>query len=175
MQTAAASGEKDKFPLGPQLFFAFSPARGSGLGARIPSNLYSSVSLAPSFILFLSARGSGLGARIPSNPYSSVSLAPSSALFSSARGSGLGARILASPYSSVSLAPSSALFSLLRGAAYICITAQIICSILCTWLIFYCISQTLEYNIVYQNNLTVRRDCRLPEGRELPRGFKGYR
>lgn len=38
------------------------------------------------------------------------------------------------------------------GAANICICAQRICSILCTWLIFYCIPQILEYNIVYQNN-----------------------
>ena len=38
------------------------------------------------------------------------------------------------------------------GAAHICICAQRICSILCTWLIFYCIPQILEYNIVYQNN-----------------------
>lgn len=69
---AAALGEKDGFPLGPQLFFAFSPADG-----------------------FQPPRG---------------------------------------------------------GAAHICICAQRICSILCTWLIFYCIPQILEYNIVYQNN-----------------------
>lgn len=149
---AAASGEKDRFPLGPQLFFAFSPARGAELGARNPANPYSSVFLAPSFILFSSARGSGLGARILANPYSSVSLAPSFILFLSARSSGLGARILANPYYSVPFAPSPAHFSLLRRAAHICMFAQIICSILCTLLIFYCISQTLEYNIVYQNN-----------------------
>lgn len=58
------------------------------------------------------------------------------------------------------------------GAAHICICTQIICSILCTWLIFYCIPQILEYNIVYQNNRTTRRDRRSSEGCELLRGFK---
>ena len=58
------------------------------------------------------------------------------------------------------------------GAAHICICTQIICSILCTWLIFYCIPQILEYNIVYQNNQTARRDCKSSERRELLREFK---
>ena len=183
MQMAAALGEKDGFPLGPQLFFAFSPARGSGLGARNPANPYYSVPFAPSFILFSPARGSGLGAKNPANPYYSVPFASSFILFSVARGSRLGARNPANPYCSVPFAPSPAHFSLLRsaggrlpaargGAAHICICTQIICSILCTWLIFYCIPQILEYNIVYQNNRTVRRDCRSSEGRELLREFK---
>ena len=144
---AAALGEKDGFPLGPQLFFAFSPARGSGLGARNPANPYYSVPFAPSFILFSPARGSGLGAKNPANPYYSVPFAPSFILFSVARGSRLGARNPANPYCSVPFAPSPAHFSLLRsaggrlpaargGAAHICICTQIICSILCTWLIF---------------------------------------
>ena len=60
---AAALGEKDGFPLGPQLFFAFSPPRGSGLGARSPANPYYSVSFAPSFILFSPARGFQLPGR----------------------------------------------------------------------------------------------------------------
>ena len=102
---AAALGEKDGFPLGPQLFFAFSPARGSGLGARNPAN-----------------------------PYYSVPFAPSPALFSLLRLAG--GRLPAAQ----------------GGAAHICICAQRICSILCTRLIFYCIPQILEYNIVYQNN-----------------------
>lgn len=37
---AAALGEKDGFPLGPQLFFAFSPARGFQLPGRRRSYLY---------------------------------------------------------------------------------------------------------------------------------------
>ena len=176
---AAASGEKDGFPLGPQLFclfagarhsdsglgarnpanpyysvpFApsfilFSVARGSGLGARSPATPYYSVPFAPSFFLFSPARGAGLGARSPANPYCSVPFAPSFFLFSPARGAGLGARSPANPYYSVPFAPSPAHFSLLRpvgarlpaarvGAAHICICAQTICSILCTWLIFF--------------------------------------
>ena len=159
---AAALGEKDGFPLGPQLFFAFSPARGSGLGARNPANPYYSVPFAPSFILFSPPRGAGLGARSPANPYYSVPFAPSFILFSPARDSRLGARSPANPYYSVPFAPSPAHFSLLRsaggrlpaarGVVYICICTQRICSILCTWLIFYCIPQILEYNIVYKNN-----------------------
>ena len=182
---AAALGEKDGFPLGPQLFFAFSVARGSRLGARSPANPYYSVPFAPSFILFSPARGSGLGARNPTTPYYSVPFAPNFILFSLARGSRLGARSPANPYYSVPFAPSFTLFSLARGAglgarspanlivpcplhqvpptfpycgppaggaANICICAQRICSILCTWLIFYCIPQILEYNIIYQNN-----------------------
>ena len=113
---AAALGEKDGFPLGPQLFFAFSPARGSGLGARNPTNPYYSVPFAPSFILFSPPRGSGLGAKNPANPYYSVPFAPSFILFSPPRGSGLGARSPANPYYSVSFAPSPAHFSLLRPA-----------------------------------------------------------
>ena len=113
---AAALGEKDGFPLGPQLFFAFSPARGSGLGARNPANPYYSVPFAPSFILFSPARGSGLGAKNPANPYYSVPFAPSFILFSVARGSRLGARNPANPYCSVPFAPSPAHFSLLRSA-----------------------------------------------------------
>ena len=151
---AAASGEKDGFPLGPQLFFAFSPARGSGLGAKNPANPYYSVPFAPSFILFSVARGSRLGARNPANPYCSVPFAPSPAHFSLLRSAG--GRLPAAR----------------GGGAHICICTQIICSILCTWLIFYCIPQILEYNIVYQNNRTVRRDCRSSEGRELLREFK---
>ena len=181
---AAASGEKDGFPLGPQLFFClFAGAQCGGLGARNPANPYYSVPFAPSFILFSPPRGSRLGAKNPANPYYSVPFAPSFILFSPARGSGLGARNPANPYYSVPFAPSPTYFSLLRpasrrlpaargGAAHICICTQIICSILCTWLIFYCIPQILEYNIVYQNNRTARRDCRSSEGCELLRGFK---
>ena len=113
---AAASGEKDGFPLGPQLFFAFSVARGSRLGARSPANPYYSVPFAPSFILFSPPRGSGLGARNPTNPYYSVPFAPSFILFSPARGSGLGARNPSNPYYSVPFAPSPAHFSSLRPA-----------------------------------------------------------
>ena len=163
-------------------FILFSPARGAGLGARNPANPYYSVPFAPSFILFSPPRGSGLGARSPANPYCSVPFAPSFILFSPPRGSGLGARSPANPYYSVPFAPSPAHFSLLRsaggrlpaarGVVYICICTQIICSILCTWLIFYCIPQILEYNIVYQNNRTTRRDRRSSEGCELLRGFK---
>ena len=142
MQRAAASGEKDGFPLGPQLFCRFAGPRCGGLGARNPANPYYSVPFAPSFILFSPARSSGLGARNPANPYCSVPFAPSFILFSPARGSGLGAKNPANPYYSVSFAPSFILFSPARGfqlpggAAHICICAQIICSILCTWLIF---------------------------------------
>ena len=116
MQTAAASGEKDGFPLGLQLFCLFAGGRhsDSGLGARNPANPYYSVPFAPSFILFSVARGSGLGARSPANPYYSVPFAPSFILFSLARGSRLGARSSANPYYSVSFAPSPAHFSLLR-------------------------------------------------------------
>ena len=113
---AAASGEKDGFSLGPQLFFAFSVARGSRLGARSPANPYYSVPFAPSFILFSPARGSGLGARNPTNPYYSVPFAPSFILFSPPRGAGLGARSPANPYYSVPFAPSFILFSPTRGS-----------------------------------------------------------
>ena len=143
-------GRERWIPARAAAFFAFSPARGSGLGARNPANPYYSVPFAPSFILFSPARGSGLGAKNPANPYYSVPFAPSFILFSVARGSRLGARNPANPYCSVPFAPSPAHFSLLRsaggrlpaargGAAHICICTQIICSILCTWLIFYCI------------------------------------
>ena len=118
MQMAAALGEKDGFPLGPQLFCRFVGGRpfDSGLGARNPANPYYSVPFAPSFILFSPARGSGLGAKNPANPYYSVPFAPSFILFSLARGSRLGARSPANPYYSVPFAPSFILFSPPRGA-----------------------------------------------------------
>ena len=110
-------GRERWIPARAAAFFAFSPPRGSGLGARSPANPYYSVSFAPSFILFSLARGSGLGARSPANPYYSVPFAPSFILFSPARGAGLGARSSANPYYSVPFAPSPAHFSLLRPAA----------------------------------------------------------
>ena len=156
-------------------FILFSPARGSGLGARNPANPYYSVSFAPSFILFSPPRGSGLGARSPANPYYSVSFAPSFILFCWRAAPDLvqGAPLtLIVPCPLHQVPPTFPHCGPAGGAAHICIYTQIICSILCTWLIFYCIPQILEYNIVYQNNRTTRRDRRSSEGCELLRGFK---
>ena len=176
MQTAAASGEKDGFPLGPQLFCLFAGGRCGGLGARNPANPYYSVPFAPSFILFSPARDSRLGARSPANPYYSVPFAPDFILFSPPRGAGLGARSPANPYCSVPFAPSPAHFSLLRSAggrrrSYLYMYKNNLFYFV-YMAYFYCIPQILEYNIVYQNNQTARRDCKSSERSELLREFK---
>ena len=60
---AAASGEKDGFPLGPQLFCRFAGARCGGLGARSSANPYYSVPFVPSPAHFSLLRP--VGGRVP--------------------------------------------------------------------------------------------------------------
>lgn len=85
--------------------------RRRGLGARIPANPCSFVSLAPSPRDFLATGRRGFGARFPAKPCFFVSLAPIPRDFSATGRRGLGARFPAKPCSFVPFAPSPGAFS----------------------------------------------------------------
>ena len=183
MQTAAASGEKDGFPLGPQLFLPFrrraAPdlVQGAPLTPIIPFSLHQVSS---------SFRWRAAQDLVQGTPLTLITPFPLHQVSSSFRRRTAPDLVQGAPLTLIIpfplhqvpptfryCGPPADGFQLPGGAAHICIRAQIICSILCTWLIFYCIPQILEYNIVYQNNRTARRDRRSSEGCELLRGFKG--
>lgn len=173
---AAALGEKDGFPLGPQLFLSFRRRATQDLVQGTPLTLITPFPLHQVSFSFRRLAAQDLVQRTPLTRIIPFPLHQVSSSFRWCAALDLVQGAPLTPIIPFPLHQVPPTFPYCGppagGAANICICAQRICSILCTWLIFYCIPQILEYNIVYQNNRTVRRDCRSSEGRELLREFK---
>ena len=202
---AAASGEKDGFPLGPQLFLPFRWRAAQDLVQGAP---LTPITPFPLHQVSSSFRRRAVQDLVQGTPLTLITPFPLHQISSSFRWRAAQDLVQGAPLTLITPFPLHQVSSSFRwraapdlvqgapltlivpcplhqvpptfpycgppagGAAHICICTQIICSILCTWLIFYCIPQILEYNIVYQNNRTTRRDRRSSEGRELLREFK---
>ncbi len=182
MQMAAALGEKDGFPLGPQLFLSFRRRAVQDLVQGTPLTL---ITPFPLHQISSSFRWRAAQDLVQGPPLTLITPFPLHQVSSSFRWRAAPDLVQGAPLTLIVPCPLHQVpptfpycgqpvdgFQPPGGAAHICICTQIICSILCTWLIFYCIPQILEYNIVYQNNRTARRDCKSSEGRELLREFK---
>ena len=153
---AAALGEKDGFPLGPQLFLPFRRRAALDLVQGTP---LTPITPFPLHQVSSSFRWRAAQDLVQGAPLTLIVPFPLHQVSSSFRrraaqdlvqGAPL---ILIIPFPLHQVPPTFPYCGPpAGGAAHICICTQIICSILCTRLIFYCIPQILEYNIVYQNN-----------------------
>ena len=176
MHMAAASGEKDGFPLGPQLFLPF---RRRAVQDLVQGTPLTPITPFPLHQVSSSFRRRAAQDLVQGAPLILIIPFPLHQVSASFRWRAAQDLVQGAPLTLIVPCPLHQVPPTFpycgppaRGAAHICICTQIICSILCTWLIFYCIPQILEYNIVYQNNRITRRDRRSSEGCELLRGFK---
>ena len=163
---AAASGEKDGFPLGPQLFFCLFAGGGTtDLVQGTPLTLITPFPLHQVSSSFHRPAAQDLVQRTPLILIIPFPLHQVSSSFRRPAAQDLVQRTpltLTIPFPLHQVPPTFPycgppargfqLPGVPENPADICMFTQRICSILCTRLIFYCIPQILEYNIVYQNN-----------------------
>ena len=156
MQMAAALGEKDGFPLGPQLFLPFRWRAAQDLVQGAP---LTPITPFPLHQVSSSFRRRAAQDLVQRTPLTLIIPFPLHQVSSSFRWCAALDLVQGAPLTPIIPFPLHQVPPTFPycgppagGAAHICICTQIICSILCTRLIFYCIPQILEYNIVYQNN-----------------------